>query len=77
MTLSQWETSDRALVLHELLDLGLRCRENPGDSALAAKFARLAASVTPVLVQRLRSLEIENEELRRSAVVTCTLADAR
>jgi hypothetical protein len=62
----QWQDSPRSLALHELLDLGLRCRE-PHDQSLERKFLELAVRLTPALVARLRVLEDENAELRSRA----------
>lgn len=61
---SNWEDSARALALHEFLDLALRCRANPTDGALASRFASEAARVAPLLVERVRTLEHENQRLR-------------
>lgn len=68
MSRSSFEASPRALVLHELLDLGLRCRRHPNDEALVKRFAQLAAELTPALVERMRSLEAENERLRQAEI---------
>jgi len=59
-----WNDSGRAMVFHELLDLGLRCVQAPHDLDLAKRFSQVAAPLTRVLVDRLRILENENELLR-------------
>jgi hypothetical protein len=64
---SNFDDSTRALVMHEFLDLALRCKANPNDAALASRFASEAAHVGPLLVQRLRTLEQENQQLRASS----------
>jgi hypothetical protein len=50
--------------MHEFLDLALRCRANPTDGALASRLASEAARVAPLLVERVRTLEHENQQLR-------------
>lgn len=64
---NDFDESLRALAMHEFLDLALRCRANPTDPALVTRFATEAAHVGPLLVQRLRSLEEENQQLRAAS----------
>lgn len=64
MSQRSWEDSSRAMAMHDFLDLALRCRANPTDGALATRFAVEAARVGPLLVERVRTLENENERLR-------------